>query len=88
MQGIARRWRRRRWPLDIELLINYPWADKEDRAGGVRAETGWSRRFDDAIVLPDGRKLVTLLDAGVHKTVTLILRLRICARGGPKCCRV
>jgi hypothetical protein len=25
---------------------------------------GWSRRFDDAIVLPDGRELVTLRDAG------------------------
>jgi hypothetical protein len=34
----------------------------------VRAETGWSRRFDDAIVLPDGRKLVTLLDAATYAT--------------------
>jgi hypothetical protein len=25
---------------------------------------GWSRRFDDVIVLPDGHKLVTLRDAG------------------------
>jgi len=36
--------------------------------GGVKAETGWSRRFDDAIVLPDGRKLVTLLDAAPYAT--------------------
>jgi len=34
----------------------------------VKAETGWSRRFDDAIVLPDGRKLVTLLDAATYAT--------------------
>jgi hypothetical protein len=26
----------------------------------------WKRRFDDAIVLPDGRKLVTLLDAATY----------------------
>ncbi len=26
--------------------------------------TGWSRSFDEAIALPDGRRLVTLLDAG------------------------
>ena len=34
----------------------------------MKAETGWSRRFDDAIVLPDGRKLVTLLDAATYAT--------------------
>jgi len=28
----------------------------------------WKRRFDDAIVLPDGRKLVTLLDAATYTT--------------------
>ena len=28
----------------------------------------WKRRFDDAIVLPDGRKLVTLLDAATYAT--------------------
>jgi hypothetical protein len=29
---------------------------------------GWSRRFDDAIPLPDGRELVTLKDAGTYIT--------------------
>ena len=28
----------------------------------------WKRRFDDAIVLPDGRKLVTLLEAATYAT--------------------
>jgi hypothetical protein len=28
----------------------------------------WKRRFDDPIVLPDGRKLVTLLDAATYAT--------------------
>jgi hypothetical protein len=28
----------------------------------------WKRRFDDAIVLPDGRQLVTLLDAASYAT--------------------
>ncbi len=28
----------------------------------------WSTRFDDPIVLPDGRKLVTLQDAGTYIT--------------------
>ena len=28
----------------------------------------WKRRFDDAIVLPDGRKLVTLRDAATYST--------------------
>ena len=28
----------------------------------------WKRRFDDAIVLPDGRKLDTLLDAATYAT--------------------
>jgi len=28
----------------------------------------WKRRFDDAIVLPDGRKLVTLRDAAAYAT--------------------
>jgi hypothetical protein len=28
------------------------------------AETGWSKRFEDPVTLPNGRKLVTLLDAG------------------------
>jgi len=29
------------------------------------AALSWKRRFDSAIVLPDGRKLVTLLDAAI-----------------------
>jgi hypothetical protein len=28
----------------------------------------WKRRFDDAIVLPDGRKIVTLRDAAAYAT--------------------
>ena len=28
----------------------------------------WKRRFDDPIVLPDGRRLVTLQDAGTYIT--------------------
>ncbi len=28
------------------------------------ANTGWKRNFDEPILLPDGRTLVTLLDAG------------------------
>ena len=28
------------------------------------ARTGWSTPFEDPVVLPNGRKLVTLLDAG------------------------
>ncbi len=28
----------------------------------------WSRRFDDPILLPDGRKLITLKDAGAYIT--------------------
>ncbi|UEM17612.1 hypothetical protein J4G43_030105 [Bradyrhizobium barranii subsp. barranii] len=31
--------------------------------------TGWSRSFDEPIALPDGRKLVTLLDAGDYIAV-------------------
>ena len=30
----------------------------------VLADRGWKRAFDDPIVLPDGRELVTLKDAG------------------------
>jgi hypothetical protein len=30
------------------------------------AATGWKRRFDEPISLPDGRKLVTLRDAGEY----------------------
>jgi hypothetical protein len=32
------------------------------------ADKGWSRRFDDPIPLPRGRKLVTLKDAGTYIT--------------------
>jgi len=34
----------------------------------VGLSLSWKRRFDDAIVLPDGRKLVTLLDAATYAT--------------------
>jgi hypothetical protein len=29
----------------------------------LTTDTGWSRPFDDAIMLPDGRKMLTLKDA-------------------------
>jgi hypothetical protein len=32
------------------------------------AALSWKRRFDNAIVLPNGRKLVTLLDAATYAT--------------------
>jgi hypothetical protein len=31
-------------------------------------KSGWSRKFDEPILLPTGRKLVTLKDAGEHIT--------------------
>ena len=31
------------------------------------AALSWKRQFDNAIVLPDGRKLVTLLDAAIAR---------------------
>ena len=57
--------------------------------------TGWSRRFDDPISLPDGRKLVTLRDAADYITSlkktesdlpewqTAIEGLMLVSRGGP-----
>lgn len=30
----------------------------------MKADRGWSQLLDDPVILPDGRKLVTLLDAG------------------------
>jgi hypothetical protein len=35
------------------------------------ADKGWRRRFDDPILLPDGRKLVTLKDAIDHLSKTV-----------------
>lgn len=35
---------------------------------GTVADKGWSRPFDDPIVLPDGRKLLTLRDAANYIT--------------------
>ena len=34
----------------------------------MTADRGWKRPFDDPIVLPDGRQLVTLEDAGDYIT--------------------
>jgi hypothetical protein len=34
----------------------------------LRANEGWSRRFDDPIPLPDGSELVTLRDAANYAT--------------------
>jgi hypothetical protein len=36
--------------------------------GGRVPKRGWSRPFDDPIVLPGGRELVTLKDAGIYIT--------------------
>jgi hypothetical protein len=36
--------------------------------GEVSKRTGWGREFEDPIVLPDGRVLVTLRDAATHIT--------------------
>jgi hypothetical protein len=30
--------------------------------------TGWSREFDESIVLPDGRQIVSLRDAATYVT--------------------
>jgi hypothetical protein len=58
-------------------------------------EKGWSREFDEPIDLPDGRKLVTLEDAGNYITKLpkaehlapewqeAMQALMIVARGGP-----
>jgi hypothetical protein len=34
----------------------------------LRPDKGWQRRFDEPILLPSGRKLITLQDAGTHIT--------------------
>jgi hypothetical protein len=34
----------------------------------VAAERGWQRKFEEPILLPDGRELVTLRDAATHIT--------------------
>jgi hypothetical protein len=34
----------------------------------LRPDKGWQRRFDEPILLPFGRKLITLQDAGTHIT--------------------
>ena len=39
-------------------------------------EDGWLRKFDDPIVLPDGKKLVTLRDAVHHLAATVPNRER------------
>jgi hypothetical protein len=58
------------------------------------ADKGWKREFEDPIPLPDGRRLVTLLDAGEYITTlskaeqqldewqTAIEALMLCSRGG------
>jgi len=37
----------------------------------MASSDGWSKRFDDPIVLPDGRKLLTLRDAIQHLSETV-----------------
>ena len=39
------------------------------RRAGVISDRGWSREFDDPIVLPEGEKLRTPQDAATHVTV-------------------
>jgi hypothetical protein len=34
----------------------------------MKADRGWSRRFDDPIELPNGRRLIALEDAGTYIT--------------------
>jgi hypothetical protein len=43
-------------------------AGRHTRVCSNRLEMAWSRPFDDPITLPDGRQLVTLLDAGNYIT--------------------
>jgi len=38
------------------------------RRAGVISDRGWSREFDDPIVLPEGEKLRTLRDAATYVT--------------------
>ena len=38
------------------------------RISSRKRPTGWKRRFDDPIVLPRGRQLVTIEDAGAYIT--------------------
>jgi hypothetical protein len=60
----------------------------------VPAKQGWAREFDNPIILPDGRELVTLRDAAIYMTSlpkrvsdlpewqTAIEVLMLCSRGG------
>jgi hypothetical protein len=43
-------------------------ADQRGQPGAVATNRGWKRRFDDPILLPRGRQLVTLEDAGKYIT--------------------
>jgi hypothetical protein len=43
---------------------------------------GWSRKFDDPIPLPNGKKLVTLRDAALH--IHQVAQANITARAGHK----
>jgi hypothetical protein len=42
----------------------------------MASSDGWNKRFDDPIVLPDGKKLVTLRDAIQHLGETVPKRER------------
>jgi hypothetical protein len=64
-------------------------------AGDGRTHKGWNRKFEDPIVLPDGRELATLRDAADYITElpkkesdlpewqTAIEVLMLVSRGGP-----
>jgi hypothetical protein len=44
------------------------WIAAADGGDGAISKRGWAREFEDPIVLPDGRKLVTLRDAPTYIT--------------------
>jgi hypothetical protein len=51
---------------------------------GKEAAMSWSRRFDEPIILPDGKKLLTLKDAiakGRTRNETGSSRCPLCHRG-------
>lgn len=51
-------------PAIGEYRVHHEAAARADRERRLFPETGWSKLFEDPVTLPNGRKLVTLLDAG------------------------
>jgi hypothetical protein len=59
------------WPGHIRLSNFEPlfvWIGIGKCRGAPEADRGWKRRFDEPILLPRGRQLVTLEDAGRYIT--------------------